>query len=734
MMTINNKSRNNNSRKTKSNTFKKFKKVARITGTTILSIIMVLIISGSILSTALTVYVLNFVDNTSLVSLDNLNLSYATTLFAKNKDGEYVSIYSISGEKKCVWADIEKIPQVVQDAFVYAEDARFYYHEGVDFKRTFTAFANYFLKFLSSAQGGSTITQQLVKNITGDNAQTPDRKIREMFSSINIERNYTKTDILEAYMNIAPFWYNMHGIQTAANFYFNKDVSQLSAAEAASIVAITKTPKYNNPIDYPENNKKRQEYILGQMYKYGALSTEEYEAAKKEELHFVGYNKIEENKDNVAATKNNNVSSYFVDAALNQAIDIFMSKYGIDRDAALRKIRSGGYEIYTTENIDIQSTIENKFKDPKTFSAYKQDNPVDAAFIAMDYKGNVVGVVGGVGEKTQTLGFNYATDGKRQPGSTIKPIASYGPAIELNMVHWSTMFKDQPLQVADGMGGFKDFMVENKDGKEEPWPKNYEMTYVPGNYPLNYCLQVSRNTTAARLIEDITPKTAYEFLKDRFHISTLSASDMDRSPMAIGGLTNGVTLKELVAAYQPFGNLGSYYSPTFITSIVASDGTKVYQHDYKRSQALSSDTAYVMNRLMKQVVDAGTGTGARAGINGVEIVGKTGTSMDRKDLLFIGCTPEYVAGVWYGYGKTPEVIPKSYYSSSTIWNNVFRDVVNSEQKKTFDADPTVEEIDYCKDTGLIAGPGCTNTAKGYYKKSNIPPTCTTCDGAAKPAE
>lgn len=722
-MTINNKSK-----KTKSLTFKKFKKIARIVGTTVLSILMVFVISASILSTALTVYVLNFVDDASLVSLDNLNLSYATTLFAKNKDGEYVSIYSIAGEKKCVWVDIENIPQVVQDAFVFAEDARFYYHDGVDFKRTFTAFANYFLKFLSSAQGGSTITQQLVKNITDDKAQTPDRKIREMFSSINMERNYTKTDILEAYMNIAPFWYNMHGVQTAANFYFNKDVSQLTAAEAASIVAITKSPKYNNPIDYPENNKKRRNYILGQMYKYGSLSSEEYEAAKAEELKIVGYNKIEDqNKavETVDATKASGVSSYFVDSAINQAIEIFMSKYGIDKDAALRKLRTGGYQIYTTENIDLQATIENKMKDPKTFSMYEQKNPVDAAFIAMDYKGNVVGVVGGYGEKKSTLSFNYATDGKRQPGSTIKPIASYGPALEYNMIHWSTMLKDEPLQVPDGMGGLTDFLSKNQDGEEEPWPKNYELTYERVNRPLNYCLQISRNTAAARIIEDLTPKKAYDFLKDRFHITTLAASDMDRSPMAIGGLTNGLTLKELVAAYQAFGNLGSYYSPTFITSIVASDGTKIYQHEYKRSQALSSDTAYVMNRMMKQVVDAGTGTAAKTGINGVEIVGKTGTTMDRKDLLFVGCTPEYVAGVWYGYGKTPAFIPKTYYTSSKIWNNIFRDVVNGEQKKTFDADPTVEEHDYCTETGYLAGPGCPSTAKGYYRKSNVPPMCPT---------
>ncbi len=708
-------------KKKKTKTVKNIKKALRIIGTSVLSIVMILVITSSILATTLTVYVLNFVDEASLISLDNLDLSYATVLYAQDDKNEFVPIYSIAGAKKCVWVDIEDVPQHVQDAFVFAEDARFYSHDGVDFKRTFAAFANYILKFYSSAQGGSTITQQLIKNITGDDEQKADRKIREIFSAINMERNYTKTDILEAYINVAPFHYNMSGIQTAANFYFDKDVSELSPAEAASIVAITKSPVANNPINNPKNNKVRKDYILGEMYKYGSLSSEEYEAALTEELTYVGYNKVED-KDKTEGKKVSTVSSYFVDAALNQAIDIFAKKYGIDESAALQKIRTGGYHIYTTVDMDVQSSIEEKYKDPKTFSAYEQEDPVQSAFVAMDYKGNVIGVVGGYGEKTDTLGYNRATESVRSPGSTIKPIASYAPSIEYNLAHWSTMYKDEPLQVPDGMGGFTDFLVKDSKNQMVPWPKNYEKVYVDGYYPLNYCLQVSRNTTAARLVEDLTPKTSYDFLKDRFKISTLKTSDIDRSPMAIGGLTEGLKLYELVASYQVFGNGGTYYDPTFISKIVDSEGITVYEHEYKRQQALSSDTAYIMNRMMKRVVDFGTGTNAKLGVNGVEIVGKTGTSMDRKDLLFVGCTPEYVAGVWYGHDQ-PKAISNSYYNSSKIWNNIFKDTVNSSKKKTFDPDPNVVTKQYCKETGLIAGPNCTDTATGFYKKDNIPSQC-----------
>ncbi len=697
------------------------KKTLRIIGTTLLSVFLVIIITGSILSTALTVYVLKFMDNSSLVTLDDLNLSYATILYAKDKKGTDTPIYTLSGGNKCVWVDIEKVPQHVQDAFVFAEDARFYSHEGVDFKRTFAAFANYVFNFWGNTQGGSSITQQLVKNITHDDEQKADRKIREIFSALNMERNYTKTDILEAYMNITPFWYNMTGIQTAANFYFNKDVSQLTPAEAASIVAITKSPKYNNPIKYPENNKKRQQYILSQMYKYGSISSEEYEAALKEKLTFVGNNKVE----TADKPQTNNVSSYFVDAALDQAQQIIKDKYGLkDKTEALTKLRTNGYRVYTTENIDYQSTLEAKFKDPKTFSYRTLKDPPQAATVMMDYKGNVLGIVGGIGEKTESLGFNRATDAERSPGSCIKPLASYGPAIEMNRIHWSSTMIDQPLQVFNPKTGKEeDFTWTNEKGEKKTWPQNYEKNYTHASNFTYFYLQHSKNTAAAYLIEDIvTPKGAYDFLKNNFHLSSLIASDIDRAPMALGALGHGTKLIELVAAYQAFGNLGKYYSPTFITKITDAEGNIIYDHQYKLQKALSSDTAYVMNRLMKRVVDHGTAVGANNGLNNIELVGKTGTSMDNNDLLFVGCSPDYVAGIWYGYDKLKDT-SNTYYLSPKVWNNTYRSIFNTGTKKSFTADPNVEAIKFCKKTGLLAGPNCTDVDTGYYKKSYKPARC-----------
>ncbi len=718
-MFINKKQKKSNSNKNKQ--LKAIKKTLKIIGTTLLSLFLILVITGSIVATALTVYVMNYMDSAPIVDLNNDNLSNTSIFYATNDEGENIPIYTMSGDVKRVPVNIENVPQHVQDAFIYAEDARFYYHEGVDFKRTFAAFANYIFSFWDNAQGGSSITQQTIKNITMDNEQSPTRKIREVFSALNLEKNYTKTDILEAYMNVASFHYNMQGIQTAANFYFDKDVSQLTIAEAACLVAITKSPKYNNPIDYPENNKARQQYILGEMYKYGAISSEEYEAALSEELTFIGYNKVTTDDTNEEAVVSSSpYTSYFVDAAIEDAIAVLMDEFGISRDVAQDKLKNEGYRIYTTVDLNIQSQLEEKFKDPKTLFMRDIDNLPQSAFIVMDYKGNVLGVVGGTGEKQESRGFNRATQAARSPGSTIKPIAIYGPAIQYDLISWSTVFTDEPLKIYNSITGlYEPYTFINDDGEEvTEWPSNYSNTYTYKDNYAWYYLSQSINTVAAQIGDRLTPEGSYNFLKDRLHISTLSPNDISRSPMAVGGMTNGIILEELAAAYQPFGNLGKYYEPTYITRITDSKGKVVIDHKYTEEQPFSSDSAYVMNRMLRKVTTAGTGTAAANGLT-VEVIGKTGTSQDWENLLFVGLTPDYVTGLWYGYDEPAQMPYQSLPGSAAIWNNVFKDIANTGTKKTFDVDPTVVELHYCTKTGLIAGENCPeSTDTGYYKASN----------------
>lgn len=705
------------------------RKTLRVIGTVVLSLILICIITGSILVTAATIYVMNFMDTSNDISLEDLQLNFTTFFYGVDEDGNYIEIASLTTGDKRIWINIENIPKHVQDAFVYSEDERFYTHDGVDFKRTFAAFANLVLRFWDSDQGGSTITQQLVRIISGDNAvagqEGIERKVREIFRAINLERAYTKEDILEAYMNVIYLNNNCYGIEAAANFYFNKSSSELTLAEAAGIASMNKDPTYYDPFKNPENNKSRRAYILFQMYDNGVISTDEYNQALNEQLNFIGYNKPV-NED----IKSSSVTSYFEDAAIEQAITTFMDIYGIDRKAAEQKLKSGGYKVYTTVNLSIQAQLEAKYNDLATFSSNEslEKHPQSAAII-MDYQGNILGVVGGIGEKTESRVFNRATDAKRSPGSCIKPIASYGPAIMLDMIHWSTKFKDEPLME-----------FENENGVMVPWPQNYSMTYSKEYNFTFQCLQRSLNTTAAQIVEMITPQTSFNYLTERLHFSTLISkkaitddagktrvySDIDRSPMSVGALTDGMTLKELVASYQMFGNLGKYYSPTFISMIKDADGAIIYQHEYIPEQPLDDASAYVMNRMMKNVVESSPGTGVRAktGVT-VELVGKTGTAQNWNDLLFVGCTPDYVSGVWYGYDIAESLNPNPFYSSAQVWNNVFKDIVNEGQNPTFTASPNVKELYFCKDTGLIANDTCEKyPLPGYYKLSNIPPMCT----------
>lgn len=709
------KSNSKNKKKTKA-----IKKTLRILGTIIFSLILVVIITGSILATALTVYVMKFMDSSDAIELDKSQFDYSTFIYAKDKDGVFQPIESLSNGEKRVWVSIDKVPQMVQDAFIYTEDERFYNHDGVDFKRTFSAFANMFLHFYSTEQGASTITQQLVRNITGDNEVNSNRKIREIFRSMNLEKAYPKPDILEAYLNIVPQGGTITGIQAAANFYFDKDISEVTIAEAACLAALPKDPPKYQPINHPEANKARREYVLYQMYNNGAISTDEYESALKEDIKFVGYNKLDD-EGNVTT----HVTSYFTDAVIEQAIHDFMELYGLSYENAETKLKSGGYKIYSTVDTEIQSQLEAKYEDPLTFSSEVLENPPQSASIIMDYSGNVLGVVGGIGEKTESRTLNRATQSTRSPGSCIKPIASYAPAISLGVINWSTPFIDQPLQVPNkDTGVMEDFKVLSPStGNMEAWPKNYTPGYSRKDVLVYEGLKKSLNTVAAQIVQKITPQVSYDFLKDKLHITTLDPQDIDKSPMSVGGLTNGLILEELVASYQIFGNLGKYNSPTFYSKITDSNDNIVIEHKYISQQALDSSSAYIMNRLMKGVIDGGTGTKAKVGID-CELVGKTGTSQDWGDILFVGCTPDYVSGMWYGYDIKANTQNTYYASSAQVWNNIFKDIINTGTTKTFEKDPDVIEQVICAETGNIATEACPVRVAGYYKKSDLPPICT----------
>ncbi|MCD7772639.1 MAG: transglycosylase domain-containing protein [Ruminococcus sp.] len=713
-------------------------KVFRFLMMFLLSVFLIIIISGSILVTALTIYILNFADTTSTISLDNIEVNFTTRFLAENPEydkedetsEEYVLYYSLNGNgEKRTWVDIEDIPMCVREAFVSTEDENFYTHDGVDFKRTLGAFINVFIPIYSSNQGGSTITQQLIKNITGDDAQDGGegyaRKIREIFRSINLEKTATKDDILEAYLNIVPLGNNVCGVQAAVNYYFSKDVSELSVKEAASLAAITRAPALYNPVyDYDMNVGRANDFILQNMLDYGAISTTEYLEALEEELVVTGdssYTSAVDSEDNEYEITG--VTSYYIDAAINDAIAILEDEEGIDYDAAEEKLLAGGYTIYTNVDLEMQSEVESKFLDYSTFAYYtSDDDTLKAAFIAMDYNGNVKAVVGDRGEKTVSRSLSYATMARRSPGSSIKPIASYAPALDKDLITYSTIFKDEPIE------------IENEDGELEKWPVNYSEDGYSENWSYNNyftfeMIYKSLNTAPAQIVQELTPTYCFNFLQDTMHLTSLVANEDGKtddaySPMVVGEFTYGVYLDELVAAYQTFGNQGMWYKASFVNKIVDKLGNVVYENQYVGEQAIDSSTGYVMNRMLEHVITNSSGTGRYAKLENVDLVGKTGTSNEWQNLTFVGCTPEYVSGVWIGYELLTEIDRSQYKNIGAIWKNIFGEIADAGTVTEFTMPDTVVELKYCTKTGLIAGSNCYSTATGYYKDSNIPETCS----------
>ena len=718
-------------KKHKSTGFKVFAGFMKVLGTFLLSVILVLVITGSIFATALTIYILNYADTTTTVSLENITASYTSRFLYENPDynddskkgDEYKLYYALKNTNQhAVWTDYQSIPLNLSNAVVAAEDERFLSHDGVDFKRTLRAFLGV---FIGDTQGGSTITQQTIKNVTGDDARDlanggAERKIREIFRAINVERTYSKEDILECYLNIISFatWdYDIKGVQAAANYYFGKDVSQLNLAECASIAAMIKEPARINPIEDRKTNKERAQYVLRKMNDIGMISTEEWDKALEDldNLKTTGditYSSVTKFEDE---TKDQGDTSWFMDDAINQAEEILMDYYGITAVEASEKLYSGGYTIYTTVDINMQKELEKKMRDKTNFQAYElEKDKLDSAFFCCDYYGQVKAVVGSRKKKKGSRTFSIATMGEISPGSTIKPIAAYGPAIDKGIVYYSTILKDAPIEIKISDTETKKWPVNYSDTKAENWTYN--------DFPLWTMLQNSTNTASAQLIEMLTPTYSYNFLQQKLDITTLTLDDADYAPLSIGATSNGLHLSELVEAYQIFGNGGKKYEMTWISLIEDKEGTVIYEHSDSYTQAIDPSSAYVMNRMMKKVVDSGTGQAAK--LQNTELVGKTGTSEDWKDLLFVGCTPDYISGVWIGFSDDPHTIPTSeYQDSSRIWHNIFGDIAENEPHHTFEIPEGVVEAKYCKSSGLLATSSCKSTETGYYKESAMPEYC-----------
>ena len=678
-------------------------------------VLTVLVVVTTVLVSAIV-----YVKGDLVVNLDEYkaNQNQTSFVYAYDKSGATVELARLHGEEDRVWVDLDDMSPYLKEAFIALEDTRFMKHHGVDWIRTFGVI----IKPKNIGQGGSTITQQLIKNITNNKEVTIVRKYREILMALNLEENYNKDVILEAYLNTLYLGSGCYGVKTASEKYFGKDVSELNLAECATLAVITKAPTTYNPLLNPESNKKRQELCLKYMLEEKAISKEEYEEAVNYKLVFTnreGYvpkagktKKTTEDKN-----KEKEYQDFYVDYVIKSVCQDLMSKYGYTYRQAMEKINYGGLKIYSAANLDVQKVLNTVYSNRIAFDkeADTAEHPaVQSAATVMDYEGRIVGIVGQAGEKSGNLCLNRASESPRQPGSSIKPLSTYSLALEKDYINWSSMILNYAIY---------------HNGKL--WPQNSDGTHgSKKNVTVQYAIQKSFNTVPVRIItEMLGVNEAYNFMKKTFHLSTLDdTNDASIAPLATGSLTNGVTTVEMAAAYAVFGNNGYYYKPYCYYKVTNATGTEVLlETKSEPEKVLSEDTAEVMRELLKTVPARSFRSSKNLGK--FELMSKTGTTSDTKDSWIAGGTPYYVCAVWLGYDK-PKVIPFRYSASGRVYIELLDRIHANLPVKEFPKTDKVEEKDYCKKTGLLASPSCTETAKGYYKKSAMPAECTACGGGS----
>ena len=698
---------------------KKTGKYARTVFVVLMCLLVVIMLVAAIVGGYVVVNIISFAHGEPAIDLEDykMNQNQTSFIYAYDKDGKTVEIAKLHGEENRVWVDSEDMPKHLKDAFVCLEDKRFEKHHGVDWLRTFGA-----LTGLSDG-GGSTITQQLIKNLTNDKEVTFVRKFKEIERALNLENNYDKDTILEAYLNTLYLGSGCYGVQTASETYFGKDVSELNIAESASLAVITKAPTKYNPLLNPDENKRRQELCLKYMLEEKAITKEEYEAAVAYKLVFTnseGY--VADNDENEKKTeKTEEYQDFYVDYVIKTVRDDLMEKYGYTARQAMDKINYGGLKIYAAVDPDVQKVLNEVYTNRIAFPKEKdtEESPaVQSAATVMDYEGRIVGIVGEAGEKSGNLCLNRASESPRQPGSSIKPLSTYAMAIEKNYVNWSTMILNYAI-VYQG----------------ELWPQNADGTKgTKTDITVQYAIQRSFNTVPARIITQMLGvDEAYEYMKKTFHLTTLDdESDKNIAPLATGALTNGVTTVEMAAAYAVFGNNGKYYEPYCYYKVTNSSGSEVLlETKSEPERVMSEDSAEVMRELLKTVSTSSFGTGSN--VRRFELMSKTGTTTDEKDSWIAGGTPYYVCAVWLGYDK-PKVVPFAYSPAGRVYIELLDRIHEDLESKSFPKSGKVVEKEYCKKTGLLATDACKEKAKGYYKISALPAQCTECSSPASTVE
>lgn len=672
----------------------------------LLGFVLVVAVVFIVCFSVIAIYGYSFVHGDPVFNLTEEKYSQNQTsfIYGYDSDGNQVELTRLHGEENRIWVNLDDMSPHLKDAFIAIEDQRFEKHHGVDWIRTIGVI----VKPSNSGQGGSTITQQLIKNLTDEKDVTIVRKFNEILSALNLERNYSKDEIIEAYLNTIYLSEGCYGVKTAAETYFGKDVSDLNIAECASIAAITQFPGKYDPLRKPENNRQRQLRILEEMLSQGFITQEEYDEAVAYEMVFTNSENYQGSQvsDSESGSNENKIDSYYVDYVVKTVLED-LQKMGYTERKAKSLLYGGGLKIYTAVDFDVQNALEDVYENYRRMP----DETVQGAMVVMNYEGRVLGLVGGTGEYSGSLELNRAFQSYRQPGSSIKPLSVYGPAFEKSLnddsvdIYWSTLIDDRPLKEVDG----------------KMWPTNEGGGYSGAKTTIQKGIANSLNTISARTLDMIGVDYAYDYITNRFHISSLSAADCDYAPLATGSLTEGVSVLEMTAAYAAFGNGGAYYQPYCYYKIEDSQGNVLIETDAAstKEQALTESTGWLMNKILQTVMTSGTGRSYK--ISGVECFGKTGTTTDSKDRWFVGGTPEYVAAVWYGYDMPKEIVYRlSSNPAGTIWETVMNEIYDVKGKNVteFPEYDGIVQKSYDSSNGLLTNYSSGNT--GWYDVNNLP--------------
>ena len=762
------------------------------------------IMAASVGGVLLSMYIVQVTaDDAETLDLDNQKNRQTSIVYDINGN-EYASL---SRNENRIWRELSAMPENLQNAVIAIEDKNFRTEPGINLKGTIGAALNAFTgnRIWGTNRGASTLEQQLIKNLTGDNEQDNMRKVREIFRALGLDNKYSKETILEAYLNTIPLTGIIHGMEAGSIEYFGKHVEDLTLAECATLASITKNPTKYNPATNPEELIKRRNHVLYEMYTQGYITEAEFNAAKAETVTLTEKTSTTEN-----ATRSSS-NSWFTDALYTQLLNQLQEDLNYTADEAKELIFSGGLRIYSTVDPTVQAGIEKTMyneddlipalwhEEPVCLRDYPADSsswdevqydeatglpitkdgyavygqeaiPVyadeegttlkmgtstdpdypndttvylcvyekvrtQAAMATLDYDGNILGIGGGIGEKKYDLGFNRATS-PHQTGSTMKPIGAYALALDYKLINYSSQILDSPYYSAEDKKVLKDQYIgvmspfseaaQSRSDVWRAWPTNYGGAGGQGNPMLVYdALQQSYNTVAVWVGDMVGVDYLYNFVHDTLECSYINAeNDMDLGPLVLGSQSSGLTVVQLAGAYTMF-NTGTFTTPHYYTEITDYQGNMILDNNkyINTTQAISADTAYIMNRMMWNVLHSRKGTAYGKAPDGeMDSVAKTGTTSNYKDYTFAGLTPYYVTAIWWGCDRPTEMdtLGKAGRNASPIqyaWKALMEDLQADLPVKEFAKGENVVEKHFDTSTGAIISNG---GSVGYYTEDNLP--------------